>query len=192
MNRVEIINGLIKKNNYKNYLEIGCQKDKTFNSINCENKIGIDIERGGTIKISSDDYFKSIENSDIEFDIIFIDGSHEKEQVLKDIKNSLKYLSKLGTIIMHDCLPTSFEMQKVPRISKVWTGNVWEAFVEMRKNRITLEMCTIDVDYGCGIIKFGTQEKLTIKGKIDYINFEKNKKEWMNIISWEEFKQKYL
>lgn len=192
MNRTEIINGLISKNGYKSYLEIGCQNNRNFNLIICQNKIGIDPERGGTIQMTSDDYFKSIEKEGELFDIVFIDGLHHKEQVIKDVKNTLKHLSKKGTIILHDCLPTTEEMQKVPRIQKVWTGNVWEAIVELRKTRINLNIFTIDTDMGCGVIQFGKQEKLINEDPINYKNFEKNKKKWMNIISIEEFKEKYI
>ena len=36
------------------------------------------------------------------FDIIFVDGLHEKQQVKKDILNSIKFLKDGGTIICHD------------------------------------------------------------------------------------------
>lgn len=193
MNRLVIINSLISKNGYKSYLEIGCQKNKTFDKVDCENKTGVDPISGGTHRMSSDDFFESIMNdAEISFDIIFIDGLHHKEQVLKDIKNSLEFLSPKGTIIVHDCLPTSFEMQKVPRETKAWTGDVWKAIVELKKKKSTIKVSVVDVDMGCGIIQFGKQEKLTNTGKIDWDGFEKNKKKWLNLISWEEFQTQYL
>lgn len=191
MNRLEIINALISKYDLKSYLEIGCQNNKTFNVVNCPIKVGIDPEKGGTLRLTSDEYFDKKEST-IKFDLIFIDGLHIKEQTLKDIKNALKCLNKDGFIIIHDCLPTEYEMQLVPRKVKVWTGNVWEAFVELRKTRSTLEMCVVDVDFGCGIIKNGKQEKLVTDKEINFNNFIENKKEWMNIISWKGFKKKYL
>jgi hypothetical protein len=191
MNRLEIINSLISKNGYKSYLEIGCQKNKTFNNVIIDNKIGVDPVSGGTIQMSSNDYFDSLAE-DVVFDIVFIDGLHHKEQVLKDIKNSLLHLAKNGTIVVHDCLPTSFEMQVVPRETKAWTGDVWKAIVELKKTKTTIKIAVVEIDMGCGIIQFGKQEKLVNTGKVDWSGFEKNKKEWLNLISWEDFQKQYL
>ncbi len=40
--RTEIIQKIIDKKNYKNYLEIGCDNDENFTQINAENKTGVD------------------------------------------------------------------------------------------------------------------------------------------------------
>ena len=173
MNRIDIINSFIQKYGYKSYLEIGCQYDQTFKKINVERKVGVDPEVGGTMKMTSDEYFA--QNSE-KFDIIFIDGLHHSEQVLKDIDNSLKILNKGGVIVVHDLLPTNLEMQLVPRITKAWTGDVWKAWVNLRMNKGNLNMVCIDTDMGCGIIRRGKQAKLVTKSAIEYKNFEKNKK----------------
>lgn len=190
MNRLKIINHFISKGNYLSYLEIGCQNNKTFNAVECKNKVGIDPEKGGTIRIDSDSYFSKL-NAEEKFDIIFIDGLHIKEQVIKDIENSLLHLNEGGTIIVHDLLPDNEIMQTVPRISKAWTGNVWEAWVSIRQNRGDLDMCVVNVDHGCGIIKKGKQTKLSKQINVNYKGFEKNKVKWMNIIDVEEFKEKF-
>ncbi|HPI19307.1 MAG TPA: class I SAM-dependent methyltransferase [Candidatus Kapabacteria bacterium] len=192
MNRIEIINSLIEKNGYESYLEVGCGKGKTFNSIVCKNKIGIDIDGKVGINTSSDEYFKSIDGTDVKFDIIFIDGLHHKEQALRDIKNGLKFLTKKGIIVVHDCLPWDEDTQKVPRIQKSWTGDVWKAIVELRKTLTSIEVETINTDCGCALVRFGKQEKINIKINIDYKNFVKNKVKWMKVISVDEFKEKYL
>ena len=61
-----------------------------------------DIDFVGT----SDEYFESIKDTEVKYDIIFIDGLHHNEQVLKDVENSLKHLSEGGSIVCHDCLPS--------------------------------------------------------------------------------------
>ena len=40
--RKEIVQEIIRKKNYKKYLEIGCFDDELFNHINCEKKVGVD------------------------------------------------------------------------------------------------------------------------------------------------------
>ena len=72
-NRQFIVQDIIKRKNYKSYLEIGCFDDELFNFVNCEKKIGVDPVVGGNIRKKSDDYFKDCNEK---FDCIFIDGLH--------------------------------------------------------------------------------------------------------------------
>ena len=130
-NRLEIIQNIITSRKYKKYLEIGCDKDQIFSNIVIDFKIGVDPVQGGNVRKTSDDFFKS--NSD-KFDIIFIDGLHEYDQVNKDIKNSLKTLNDGGVILLHDCLPKSYFHQALPRSRMSWNGDVWKNIVESRTN----------------------------------------------------------
>ena len=119
MKRYDLINALIKKHKYKKYLEIGVRDNFCFNKIKIKDKSGVDpmkddweIEKGKMTgwdsskvpvkyRITSDEYFEKYNHK---YDIIFIDGLHENEQVYRDINNSLKCLNSGGTIIMHDVL----------------------------------------------------------------------------------------
>ncbi len=190
MNRIDIINSLIKKNNYKNYLEIGVQAGHCFRAIECENKTGVDPDpsSSATIHKTSDDFF-DVTNE--KFDIIFIDGLHHSEQVGIDILNSLEHLNKGGTIVMHDCLPTSKRMQEIPlQEQDAWTGDTWKAFLKLRESSY-LEMCVVDSDWGCGIIRKGKQEPFSVLNPT-YEGFVKNRNSWMNVITVDQFKEKYL
>ena len=71
--RWDLIKYLIDKNGYSDYLEIGCDQDQLFSKIEIKNKIGVDPVSGGTIRKTSDEFFKE---NDKKFDIIFIDGLH--------------------------------------------------------------------------------------------------------------------
>jgi predicted O-methyltransferase YrrM len=84
-----------------------------FSKIKIQTKIGVDPISGGTIRKTSDDFFK---NNNVKFDIIFIDGLHEYSQVKKDIKNSLIFLNDDGVIFLHDCMPERFIYQATPRL----------------------------------------------------------------------------
>ena len=192
MNRISIINSLIAKNNYTNYLEIGVQGGDCFSTIECKNKVGVDPDKSSaaTIHLTSDDFF---EQNKSKFDVIFIDGLHHADQVIKDIDNSLKVLKKGGTIVMHDCLPNSKRMQEIPlQEQDEWCGNVWEAFIHFRSTRNDLTMYVVDTDWGCGIIQKGSQELLVNDYPISYENFVTHKQWWMNIISVDQFKLLYL
>tara|TARA_B100000945_G_scaffold261253_1_gene219553 strand:- start:889 stop:1587 length:699 start_codon:yes stop_codon:yes gene_type:complete len=146
--RFDIINKIIKKKKFESYLEIGCQSDINFSKIIIKNKIGVDPQSGGTHRMTSDDFFK--QNKSI-FDLIFIDGLHVYEQVLKDIENSLKVLNDNGVILIHDCLPAKIWHQTIPQTHSSWNGDVWKSIVKSR-TRIDIDTYTIEADQGLGLI----------------------------------------
>ena len=55
--RWDLIEYLIKKNSYTNYLEIGCDKDQLFSKVKIQNKIGVDPFSGGNVRKTSDSFF---------------------------------------------------------------------------------------------------------------------------------------
>ena len=126
--RFDIINKIIKKKKFESYLEIGCQSDVNFSKIIIKNKIGVDPQSGGTHRMTSDDFFKQNKST---FDLIFIDGLHVYEQVLKDIENSLKVLNDNGVILIHDCLPAKIWHQTIPQTHSSWNGDVWKSIVKL-------------------------------------------------------------
>ena len=185
--RWNLIQHIIDKYNFKDYLEIGCDKNQSFSKIRIDNKIGVDPIEGGTIRSTSDQFFDQNKNN---FDIIFIDGLHHYSQVLKDINNSLKILNKNGFILVHDCLPRSLAQQAVPRYRASWNGDVWKAIVELR-TKSNLNIFTSQIDFGVAIIQISENKKQL---KLDINNFSKlkfkdyyyNHKEFMNILDYEE------
>ena len=146
--RFDIINKIIKKKKFESYLEIGCQSDVNFSKIIIKNKIGVDPQTGGTHRMTSDDFFKQNKST---FDLIFIDGLHVYEQVLKDIENSLKVLNENGVILIHDCLPAKIWHQTIPQTHSSWNGDVWKSIVKSR-TRIDIDTYTIEADQGLGLI----------------------------------------
>ena len=146
--RFDIINRIIEKKKFESYLEIGCQSDVNFSKIIIKNKIGVDPQTGGTHRMTSDDFFKQNKST---FDLIFIDGLHVYEQVLKDIENSLKVLNDNGVILIHDCLPAKIWHQTIPQTHSSWNGDVWKSIVKSR-TRIDIDTYTIEADQGLGLI----------------------------------------
>ena len=55
--RWDLIQMIINKYNFENYLEIGCDKDQLFSKIRIKNKVGVDPISGGTIRSTSDIFF---------------------------------------------------------------------------------------------------------------------------------------
>jgi hypothetical protein len=187
--RYSIIQETINRKNYKSYLEIGCDQDQLFSKIKIEKKIGIDPVFGGTIRDTSDNFFKK---NNIRFDIIFIDGLHEYDQVKKDIKNSLLFLNDYGVIFLHDCMPMNFISQAVPRARALWNGDVWKNIVESR-TKPEIDTYVVYADNGVGMILKRSNKKIL---KLNTNNFKKlkfrdyfyNYKEYLNIVYKEDLK----
>jgi Rps23 Pro-64 3,4-dihydroxylase Tpa1-like proline 4-hydroxylase len=170
-----IINNYIIKKNKKSYLEIGIETGYTFTNVNIEEKIGVDpdpkIESSNIIKKTSDEFFK---NNDKNFDIIFIDGMHQLEYVLKDFNNSVKFLNKNGIIFIDDVLPISKnEQEKIPinpiyengilKYSSPWTGDVWKFIYYLLLNfKDKIEYTIFSHQNYRGVIKICLKENFTI------------------------------
>lgn len=206
--RNEIINYLLRKiDRDTSYLEIGVRHtEENFDLIKASNKYSVDPGYESEInnvdyKITSDEFFQQVKNGeilqkDIKFDVVFIDGSHLADQVARDINNSLTHLQDDGFIVMHDCNPPSefhasenYDYRLSPA-SGYWNGTTWKAFFNVRKRK-DIFSCCIDTDWGIGIIS-----KIKNLGKATTVNNEfyeyhildKNRKESLNLISFEDFK----
>src|SRR5262245_51679804 len=112
-NRIALVNLLTSKFPDCRYLEIGCEWNSLFHAVSAKTKTGVDPERGGNVRKTSDDFFRT--NNEI-FDVIFIDGLHTYDQVRRDVINSIKCLGPGGWIAMHDLLPRTWIEEHVPRI----------------------------------------------------------------------------
>ena len=206
MKRTDIINLYAKKSNAKSYLEIGVRiANDNFNHIEVADKVGVDPATEGyneaTHKMTSDEFFS--QNTKV-FDLIFIDGLHESEQVSRDIENSLKFLNQNGVVVCHDMNPAIKERQLLindpirQKYSKdqyelgnneygLWNGDCWKAFAKLRGTRSDLEMFVIDTDFGVGIIKRGKQELINIPSELTYEFLELNRQNVLNLKSVNEF-----
>lgn len=188
MKRTDIINHLIKKNNYKRYLEIGVRDpESNLNLIDVEHKDGVDPAGRCNYPITSDDFFEQLDEN-VKYDIIFIDGLHLDYQVEKDITNSLKHLSDGGTIVMHDCSPIKEEHQVEEYvIGTTWNGTTWKAYVKFRMTDENLNMCVVDTDHGVGIISKGKQTLFPKSDVLDFKLLDENRKEILNLITPQQF-----
>jgi glycosyltransferase involved in cell wall biosynthesis len=122
------------------YLEIGVETGFTFNNVHFINKTGIDpspnFVSDDLVLKTSDDFFENLDSSNL-YDIVFIDGMHQTEYVLKDFNNSMKHLNESGKILLDDIIPLNYDEQlKIPikhsyidgilKTLVPWTGDVWK------------------------------------------------------------------
>ena len=203
MDRLDIINKIIEKNNYNNYLEIGVSGGDVLTGCISKNKTGIDPDLDSfktadenikMLYIKSDDYFNTLDD-DIKFDIIFIDGMHEAEQVFRDIRNSLKHIEKNGTIILHDCNPPeeyhTRSYEEYIKAGGYWNGNTYMGYIDA-VNAFNLDYYTVDKDWGCGVIPLINTELINLNNKRKYIIpswqfFSINRKSLLKLITETEF-----
>ena len=133
----------------------------------------------------SDEFFEKNAGKK-KFDLVFIDGYHEHQQVLRDITNSLECLTENGTIVLHDMLPPTRDLEAINR-----TGTGWRAFADLRASREDLTMFTCPPPWGTedglGVIRRGKQDIFTKDVEYDYDFFLENRNQLMNIITPTEF-----
>jgi hypothetical protein len=153
---------LAHKRGYKTYLEIGTHEDAIFGPAQqmFELAVGVDPNTGGTHRMKSDDFFYQNWNSSEPqtFDLIFIDGLHEANQVCADVMNAIMILNEGGTIVMHDCSPHGMLDERAvyppPANYSLWNGDTWKAVVALRLlNPSELDLVVVEIDHGVGVIQ---------------------------------------
>jgi predicted O-methyltransferase YrrM len=89
--------------------------------------------------MTSDDFFTQLDERAI-FDVVFIDGMHQVDYVIRDINNAVRFIADGGYLFLDDILPMEkSEQLAVPAIHKYedgilkyhmtpWTGDVWKVF----------------------------------------------------------------
>lgn len=189
-NSQDVINYLIKNNNYTRFLEIGVREcpwdmgNMSLDQIECEHKDGVDVvPHRCNYTMTSDEFFNTIPSTQT-YDIIFIDGCHEKDYVLRDVNNSLNHLNPKGVILLHDINPPS-QMH----LESQYCWNAWEAWAKLRCTRSDLKMYSLNIDMGPGIITKGKQEIFNKKIIPTWEYLETNRKNLLNVISVKELKE---
>ncbi len=172
-NRTALLNFIIacheKKNNCK-YLEIGCQNDINFNAISVKNKVGVDPDIGGNLRLTSDQFFKK---NNSKFDLIFLDGLHTYEQTKKDLLNSLEIINDGGVIVLDDFIPRNWKEHFTPRVQTDWNGDVWKIAFELSHSKgIDYRILTIDGGQ-CVIFKNSSEYFIpNLANKLNNLNYD--------------------
>lgn len=184
MKRYDIINHLIKKHNYRSYLEIGVREGYCFRQIDCEFKVGVDPFPKNNITthvMTSDEFF--MRNTDM-FDIVFIDGLHLYDQVYRDVENSAMFLNDGGCIVLHDCNPPTEDHAREDPVFSSWNGTVYKAIMRIR-NEGKFSLVTVDTDWGVGILRKEETEPLRLE--VSWEVFDNNRNKILNLVSKDEF-----
>ena len=183
-NATDVLNLIRAKHNYQTYLELGQgAREDNFDALGAKIKIGVDPDRksNAAFQMPYDEFFAQNKQS---FDLVFINGLHDANQVEKALASSLKILNPGGSIVMQNLNPTSPGQQALPRPADPgdWKGDVWKAWVKLRATHDDLDMQVINFDTGFGIITRGKQAKLKLPAELTYQALDANRKAWLNLI----------
>lgn len=214
MDRITLINELMAKKKLHNYLEIGVFNGRVFFRVKSTFKIAVDpafafdsFRKIGKFFINPYNLFNQyIEKKSDDFfakdavhlfasrqcNLSLIDGMHEYDFALRDVENTLKYLSDDGVIIMHDCNPVTkeeactFEEWKGRNFKGQWNGDVWKTIMHLRTFRNDIDVFVLDCDQGLGIVtKRKPQNRLSYSqddiNRFTYEDFDKNRSNWLNL-----------
>lgn len=162
------------------YLEIGVFMGSSLQLAKCP-AIGIDPSpymphdeplREKIITTTSDDYFFEKRHEPYEgvLDLVYIDGMHLIENVIKDFIN-IEAISHPGTIIVLDDIYPNHPVQAHrERETTVWTGDVWKIVPILRDIRPDLTLIPVNTFPAGTLIVCGadSRNKLLANG-FDYI-----------------------
>lgn len=110
------INQLLTGLGFSRYLEIGVNRGETFRLVEAGCKVGVDPQflfptgeiESETVRcaeMTSDAYFAGLP-ADETFDLIFIDGLHVFEQVVRDFSNAVLHTHARSVILLDDTQPS--------------------------------------------------------------------------------------
>jgi hypothetical protein len=153
--RYDVINWFAHRGRAEHYLEIGARNGRTLQRVRVKHKVGVDPDPqvelpGVTIHAQTSDAFFAANTQ--RFDLVFVDGLHLSEQVLRDTLNALACLTPGGAVLLHDCSPQTEAAAARGRTVKAWNGDVWKAVVYLRRKRPELFCRVLDLDQGIGVV----------------------------------------
>jgi len=85
-------------------------------------------------------------------DICLVDGWHSYDCAIRDLICAYDLLADGGVLVVHDYLPPTEFIASPTWHSGEWSGVNYRAYLDFVLGRTDLCYCTVDVDYGCGII----------------------------------------
>jgi len=189
--RYDIINRLVQRTGAKRYLEIGVQGGECFNRIRCDEKVSVDPNVAATYVMTSDTYFARVAGGIAPFDVVFVDGLHHREQVLRDILNAVRFLNPTGAVVVHDCDPPSELAGQREACGGIWCGDVWQGWLDAR---LHLQCWTgvVDTDLGCGLIlpwKRPQPVPHIAEEERTWAKFQATRAEWLGLVGVEELER---
>jgi len=118
------------------------------------------------------------------FDIMLVDPHHTYECSIRDLVDALSLLCVGGTLVVHDCDPPDRQHAIPYYVVGGWCGVTYKAFLDFVIRSHAVEYCTIDTDYGCGVIrKLSRCDRLLSRARRLFMppNQRRVESEWMGV-----------
>jgi len=166
--KADLINWLAWQAGYKSYLEVatpttghqfGLISRQVFTDVHrvmYRLPAGYDDGMEIAYRTSSDDSgecFRALQEQHRRFDLIFVDAAHTYECSRRDLEFALELMNPHGTLVVHDCHPTTPEVAAPQLREGVWSGVTYLAFLDLVRERPELDYCVVDFDMGCGVVR---------------------------------------
>ena len=97
---------------------------------------------------------RAVRASGIKYDAILVDPFHEYQPSARDIRDAFGLLAPAGTMIVHDCFPREEKIAGPDYVKGEWCGVTYKAYLDFVLARRDLIFCTVDTDYGCGVVRY--------------------------------------
>jgi len=213
MDRIQVIQYLLREIDGKTYLEIGVECGESFCPVVAQRKIAVDPVPASTqvrihllqhlkatyYQTTSDDFFaqKGHIFDERKIDVALVDGLHTYAQSLRDVENCLRYLNKNGLIVIHDCNPSTesaaaswASLGSPESVNWTWSGDVWKTIAYLRSCRDDINVFVLNCDFGLGIISKAKPENMLnlSSDQIDEMTFkdlDNNREKILNLKSQE-------
>jgi len=99
-----------------------------------------------------EDAISDLKSGDDKIDICLVDALHTYNFTSRDLTYAYELLADGGVLVVHDCSPMT-EEEASPKFAPVeWCGESYRSYLDFVFTRDDLDYCTVDVDFGCGII----------------------------------------
>jgi hypothetical protein len=166
--KAALINRIARRRGYRNYLEIctsvtGHRYGEIDRSILPEtyrlmyskpddhsDANPIDFATSG---LDTTECIREIRARKLRFDIILVDAWHEYDTAARDLRDALSLMQPRATVVVHDCLPPSEAHASPSYRAGEWCGVTYKAYLDFVIARPELEYRTVDIDFGCGVIR---------------------------------------
>ena len=164
----DLVNWLAKQREYRSYLELSTattglrygEIDRAYFAVSHRlmYRCPSDYADGLPIDFRSvghdiSDSVRVIRERGYRYDIILVDPLHEYGASMRDLTEALSLLTDRGTMVVHDCLPPTPELAVPNFITGGWCGVTYQAYLDFVFARANLEYRTVDIDFGCGVIR---------------------------------------
>ena len=86
------------------------------------------------------------------YDIALVDAHHTYHCTARDLRAIYRLVRRGGALVVHDCWPRDANLASPRFVSGPWCGVTYRAYLDFVLGNPRLDYCTVDTDYGCGII----------------------------------------